>query len=187
MNTQSQDLLNHAHTQMLLRQALEEDVGGGDASSLAVLAGSDMGEGSLVARQHLVVAGLPLAEAVFLMVDPEMHLERRVDDGAPVGPGEVLLTLSGGAQSILTAERTALNFLQRLSGIATLTASASRCRRLHGRGDSRHPQDHPGVPTPGEVRRPLRRRPESPHGPLRPDHAQGQPPRGVAATSPGRT
>lgn len=108
-------------TLALIRQALEEDVGSGDASSLAVLDADDLGEGSLVARQELVLAGLPVAEAVFRDVDPDLRLDRLREDGARVSAGDVVLKLSGRARSILTAERTALNFLQRLSGVATLT------------------------------------------------------------------
>jgi nicotinate-nucleotide pyrophosphorylase (carboxylating) len=121
MNTGSADLQHQPQTLALIRQALEEDVGPGDASSLAVLAAEDRGEGRLVARQDLVVAGLPVAEAVFLEVDPDMRIGRLREDGAAVKAGEALLNISGRARSILTAERTALNFLQRLCGIATLT------------------------------------------------------------------
>jgi nicotinate-nucleotide pyrophosphorylase (carboxylating) len=114
-------LLQHRHTQALIRQALEEDVGGGDVSSLAVLTDTDLGEGTLVARQDMVVAGLPVAEAVFHAIDPSLGLEGKVQDGSRVSSGDVLMLLQGRARGILTGERTALNFLQRLSGIATLT------------------------------------------------------------------
>lgn len=121
MSEDAQSIVRHPNTQALLRQALDEDIGSGDASSQAVIDADDMGQGALVARQDLVVAGLPLAEAVFLQVDSTINLEGLVQDGASVRAGDVLMNVSGRARSMLTAERTALNFLQRLSGIATLT------------------------------------------------------------------
>ncbi|MDH6623190.1 nicotinate-nucleotide pyrophosphorylase (carboxylating) [Streptomyces sp. LBL] len=78
-------------------------------------------QAEIVARQPGVVAGLAVVEAVFARVDPEVKVETHVPDGAAVAPGEVLLTLHGSARSLITGERTALNFLQRLCGIATTT------------------------------------------------------------------
>src|SRR4051794_19172274 len=73
------------------------------------------------AREPVVVAGLPVAEAFFRALDPAVELERQVEDGAKAGAGDVLLRLRGNARTLLTAERPALNTLQHLSGIATLT------------------------------------------------------------------
>ncbi|MEV0639907.1 carboxylating nicotinate-nucleotide diphosphorylase [Streptomyces sp. NPDC050619] len=78
-------------------------------------------QAEIVTRQPGVVAGLAVVEAVFERVDPEVEVKAQVADGAAVAPGEVLLTLHGSARSLITGERTALNFLQRLSGIATST------------------------------------------------------------------
>ena len=114
---------DHPQTLALIRQALAEDVGEGDVSSLAVVDAADRGDGTVVAREELVLAGVGVAEAVFREVDAGLALLRRAEDGARLRPGDAVLDVSGPARSILTAERTALNFLQRLSGIATLTRS----------------------------------------------------------------
>ena len=107
----------------LLDLALEEDLGAnGDLTSQAVLPPDLPGRAALVARAAGVVAGLPAAELTFSIVDPQLSFQTRAPDGSVVGPGAVLAVLSGRMRSILTAERTALNFLQRLSGVATMTA-----------------------------------------------------------------
>jgi nicotinate-nucleotide pyrophosphorylase (carboxylating) len=105
----------------LIERALIEDVGSGDASSLAVLDPGDRFHGRLASRAHAVVAGVEVARAVFSTVDPAIEVVVHRDDGDSVAPGELLLEVDGPARGILTAERNALNFLQRMSGIATLT------------------------------------------------------------------
>lgn len=104
------------------RRALAEDVGSGDVTTLAVVPARALGQADLVAREPLVVAGLPLAEAAFSELAREVRLERRAADGRRVAAGEVLLRVAGPARCLLTAERVALNFVGRLCGIATLTA-----------------------------------------------------------------
>lgn len=106
----------------IVRRALEEDLAWGDVTTDAVVPSNAVVSASLVARQDGVVAGIPVAALAFELVDPELEIARRAEDGARVSPGDVLLAVSGRAASILAAERVALNFLQRLSGIATLTA-----------------------------------------------------------------
>jgi nicotinate-nucleotide pyrophosphorylase (carboxylating) len=106
----------------LIRWALEEDLGGrGDLTSLAVVPADRAGRAALVARSPGVVAGLPAARQTFAAVDPAVSFEERVADGAAVAPGAVLAVVAGPMRSILTGERTALNFVQRLSGVATAT------------------------------------------------------------------
>jgi nicotinate-nucleotide pyrophosphorylase (carboxylating) len=109
------------HTAKLIEQALAEDLGTGDATVAATVATNAMGRAHIVAKQELVCAGLPLAERVFRRLDPRMQVELCVADGQAVKKGEDVLHLSGKAAAILSGERTALNFLGRLSGIATLT------------------------------------------------------------------
>jgi len=104
-----------------IAQALAEDVGAGDVTVAATLPLYATGNARIVAKQELVCAGLPLAEKVFLTLDPAMELQRAVSEGQLVKKGQELLHLSGSGAAILTGERTALNFLGRLSGIATLT------------------------------------------------------------------
>jgi nicotinate-nucleotide pyrophosphorylase (carboxylating) len=105
----------------LIAQALAEDIGPGDATVAATIPAHAIGRARIVAKQDLVCAGLPLAEGVFHTLDPQMKLERRAEEGQLVHKGHDLLHLNGKASAILTGERTALNFLGRLSGIATLT------------------------------------------------------------------
>ncbi len=105
----------------LIDLALAEDIGPGDATSEAILPPDLCLRAHIIAKQAGVVAGLPVAEAVFRRVDPSVQFTARVSDGARVEAGTVLAEVEGPARSLLAAERTALNFLQRLSGIATLT------------------------------------------------------------------
>jgi nicotinate-nucleotide pyrophosphorylase (carboxylating) len=108
------------YVQRLVQTALEEDVGAGDATVLATIPAKAIGKARIPAREDMVCAGLPMAERVFLTLDPEMQIEQRVQEGAVVLRGDVLLYLNGKARAILTGERASLNFLGRLCGIATL-------------------------------------------------------------------
>ncbi|WP_428262570.1 carboxylating nicotinate-nucleotide diphosphorylase [Haliangium sp.] len=104
----------------LIDLALDEDLGRGDVTTEAVVGASGQRlEAAIVARERLVVFGLDVAAAVFTRVDPEIAATPRVGDGDAVAPGAVVLAVAGPAGAILRAERTALNFLQRLSGVAT--------------------------------------------------------------------
>lgn len=105
----------------VIERALAEDVGAGDVTVAATIPAQASGEARILAKQELVCAGLPLVEKIFERLDSEMDVELRVKEGQVVKRGEVLAQLSGRAGAILTGERTALNFLGRLSGIATLT------------------------------------------------------------------
>ena len=102
--------------------ALAEDVGSGDVTTLATVPESRQARAQIVARESLVTAGLVLAETTLLRISAAIHIERLTRDGQRAAPGEALLRIRGPARAILTAERVALNYLQRLCGIATLTA-----------------------------------------------------------------
>jgi len=107
----------------LIDLALREDLGGfGDITSDFILNSGKEGQASIVAKQAGVIAGLPIAERVFQKVNPAIKVINRVEEGMKVEPSEEIVCISGPLSGILTAERTTLNFLQRLSGIATLTA-----------------------------------------------------------------
>lgn len=108
--------------QALIARALEEDVGFGDVTTLCTVPAERTLTATIFARQPGVIAGLEVAAAVFRAVDATLHVELLIDDGAAVTPDAQVARLEGSARSILTAERTALNFLGHLSGIATLTA-----------------------------------------------------------------
>lgn len=106
----------------VVARALAEDVGRGDATSAATVSADVRGRGVIVAKAPLVVAGLSVAEAAFRQLDPTVVFAVRWGDGARCESGETVAEVTGQARALLTAERTALNFLQRLSGIATLTS-----------------------------------------------------------------
>ncbi len=107
----------------LVRKALAEDRGQGDVTSAATIAVGQRARGVMVAKAPMVIAGLAVAAETFAQADPAAVFEVRWSDGAHVEAGEVVATVTGDARALLEAERTALNFLQRLCGIATLTAS----------------------------------------------------------------
>jgi len=113
--------LNPEDVLAAVQLALAEDVGAGDLTSLATVPDHTTATAVLVAREPLVVAGLPVAEAVFRQVAPALEITCQAADGDQVEARQPLLRIGGAARAILTAERVALNFLQRLSGIATLT------------------------------------------------------------------
>jgi nicotinate-nucleotide pyrophosphorylase (carboxylating) len=111
-----------AATRRLFDLALAEDLDtAGDVTSLATIPADTPGRATIVARAAGVIAGLPIAEIVCAAVDPSLMFTAGTADGAVAQPGAELATLTGPMRSILTAERTVLNFLQRLSGVATLT------------------------------------------------------------------
>jgi nicotinate-nucleotide pyrophosphorylase (carboxylating) len=105
-----------------VRATLGEDLGeAGDITSAAVIPEAARFTGVMASREWIVVAGLAVAEAFFRALDPRVEIERRVEDGEAVDAGAELLRLRGRARAMLTAERSALNVVQHLSGIATLT------------------------------------------------------------------
>jgi nicotinate-nucleotide pyrophosphorylase (carboxylating) len=106
----------------LVRQALAEDRGRGDVTSAATVARGIRARGTILAKSDLVVAGIDVANEAFRQLDPQSSFEVRWGDGSRVGGGEAVADVHGDAHALLEAERTALNFLQRLCGIATLTA-----------------------------------------------------------------
>ena len=110
----------------LIDLALEEDLGRGDITTDATVGPEVRASGSIVAREAVVVAGLGVAAEVFRRVDPAIRTETGRRDGDEVAAGGDILQVSGPARGLLRAERTALNFLQRLSGIATLTRAFVR-------------------------------------------------------------
>jgi nicotinate-nucleotide pyrophosphorylase (carboxylating) len=105
----------------LVRRALAEDVGSGDATTTAIVPAGTPAKATILARQTLVCAGLPIAENVFRALDLKMRIGCLHNEGSFVEPGAELIEIAGEAQAILTGERTALNFLAHLCGIATLT------------------------------------------------------------------
>ena len=106
-----------------IRAALAEDIGPGDATTNAIIPEGSAMRGQIIAKQVGVVAGLDVARAVYRILDENVDFKAQVNEGTRVNDRQVLALVSGSARSLLTAERTALNFLGRMSGIATLTRS----------------------------------------------------------------
>jgi nicotinate-nucleotide pyrophosphorylase (carboxylating) len=112
---------NSHYVDDLVRRALDEDIGTGDASTGATIPARASARAHILARQTLVCAGLPIAEKIFRALDQDMRVTFPHNDGSFVEPGAELVQIKGNARAILTGERTALNFLAHLCGIATLT------------------------------------------------------------------
>ncbi|MGB5368618.1 MAG: carboxylating nicotinate-nucleotide diphosphorylase [Polyangiales bacterium] len=104
-----------------VRRALSEDIDRGDVTSEACVESTTIGTAKLNAREPIVVCGLPILEEVYAQVDLLVDVERHVEDGDRCGSGTTLATVSGPATSILLGERVALNFMQRLTGVSTMT------------------------------------------------------------------
>lgn len=122
-----------------IRLALAEDVGQGDYSSIACIDKTETNHAQIIVKQAGIICGLEIAQRVFEIIDQSLEIEILKQDGDIVLKGDVLMRISGKAISILTAERTALNYIQRLSGIATQTADyvklieGTSCRLLDTR------------------------------------------------------
>jgi len=112
--------LNRFDLAAFVRTTLAEDIGMGDVTSAAVIPVEARFTGVMDSRDAITVAGLPIAEAFFRALDPDVRIERLVEDGDRVAAGADLMRLEGSARAMLTAERSALNTVQHLSGIATL-------------------------------------------------------------------
>ncbi len=110
-----------AEVSQYISRALEEDIGSGDVTTNTIVPPKAFLRGRIVAKEDGVVAGLEIARLVILSLDPNARFVARVEDGTKVERGTVLADLEGSARALLTAERTALNFLGRMSGIASLT------------------------------------------------------------------
>jgi nicotinate-nucleotide pyrophosphorylase (carboxylating) len=110
-------------SEILIDLALAEDLGDGDVTSRYFIPAERKARAFVVARREGVLSGVEIAARVFARVDPGLDVETMVPDGSRVGEGALLIKVEGAARAILTAERTALNFLQHLSGVATLTAA----------------------------------------------------------------
>jgi nicotinate-nucleotide pyrophosphorylase (carboxylating) len=105
----------------IIRNALAEDIGPGDLTTSSILNGEERGEARALAKSDLVVAGIDVFTAAFRLLDPEAARRECLEDGTAVRPGQTVAVIAGSLSALLMAERTALNFLQRMSGIATMT------------------------------------------------------------------
>ena len=112
---------DHPAVARLINMGLEEDLGRGDVTTLATIPPDRSAQGKITAKADLTIAGLPLAERILALVDASAKLRLLVSEGAAVKKGQVVVEMSSNAAALLIAERTMLNFLQHLSGVATLT------------------------------------------------------------------
>jgi nicotinate-nucleotide pyrophosphorylase (carboxylating) len=114
----------------IIQEALKEDIGAGDFSSLATIPASALSSAKLVIKQAGILAGIAVAQKVFEHLDPSLQFVRLIEDGEAVKIGDIPFIVSGSSISILSGERLALNFMQRMSGIATATSELMK--RLEG-------------------------------------------------------
>jgi nicotinate-nucleotide pyrophosphorylase (carboxylating) len=147
----------------IIDMALAEDLGrAGDITGQACIDPDARLSVVWAARQDGRVAGLSCARLSLAALDPTARFEVITPDGADAAPGAILARAQGNARAVLAAERTGLNLLGKLSGIATLTRAYVRLVEGTKRHHRRHPQDHARPARPGEVRRALRRRDQPP-------------------------
>jgi nicotinate-nucleotide pyrophosphorylase (carboxylating) len=109
-----------------IRTALVEDIGDGDHTSLSTIPADAQNRARLLVKEAGILAGVDVAKAIFAEVDPALLVDTLIEDGTPMQPGDVVLTVNGNARHILTAERLVLNCMQRMSGIATYTRQLVR-------------------------------------------------------------
>lgn len=118
----------------LLDLAFAEDIGDGDHTTLSTIPADAMGRSRLLIKEKGILAGVEVAEKVFHKVDPSIKMNVLIEDGAEVAPGDVAFTAEGPVRSLLVAERTMLNIMQRMSGVATMTRKyQDRLKGLHTR------------------------------------------------------
>jgi nicotinate-nucleotide pyrophosphorylase (carboxylating) len=116
------ELMAHkAAVRKLITMAIEEDVGAGDITTVGALMGDETGSARAVAKSDTILAGIDVFKEVFFFIDPDIEFTAHTEDGAAVKRGDIIAELRGKLSSILIAERTALNFFQRMCGIATST------------------------------------------------------------------
>lgn len=112
---------NYSIIDEIITRTLHEDIGDGDHTSLATVPVNATGKGRLLVKDNGVIAGVELAQIIFNKVDPNLDVETLVNDGEHIKKGDIAFYVTGSSRSILTAERLVLNFMQRMSGIATQT------------------------------------------------------------------
>ena len=114
-------LFNNPQVEQIITLALNEDIGTGDITTLSTISEDKTATGRFVAKEDMIICGIDLAKHIFGRVDPSIEMKANFKDGDAVKKGDVIAVVSGNAQNVLTGERTALNFMQRLTGIATRT------------------------------------------------------------------
>ncbi|MCW3807089.1 carboxylating nicotinate-nucleotide diphosphorylase [Plebeiibacterium marinum] len=127
-------MINETTLNALIDNAIREDVGDGDHSSLSCIPASATGKAQLLVKENGIIAGVEIAERVFKKFDPQIKIERFIEDGTEVKTGDIVFTVEGKVLDLLKAERLVLNIMQRMSGIATRTnIYVKRLEGLHTR------------------------------------------------------
>src|SRR5271169_3746572 len=121
INLMSDITASHPDILSAIHRALTEDIGAGDITTISIVGRAAAIRGQIIAKQNGIIVGLDVAKIVYQTLDPEIEFDAKASEGARVENLQTLATISGSARALLTGERTALNFLGRLSGIATLT------------------------------------------------------------------
>lgn len=119
-------MINKEIMEKVIKKALAEDIGTGDITTQCTIPNGNMVSGSLLAKENGVLCGMEVAQTAFKLVDEDILFKAYFRDGDPIKKGDIIAEISGRAASVLTAERTALNFIQHLSGIATRTHEAAQ-------------------------------------------------------------
>lgn len=114
--------IDFQHLEKFIKEALEEDIGVGDITTNAIISDKETAAGKVIAKEDLIICGLNIVKNIFLYLDKNIEINPKLTDGGKVQKGATLLTFAGNCCALLAGERVALNILQRLSGIATLTA-----------------------------------------------------------------
>lgn len=117
-------LFNNPQVDSIITLALNEDIGTGDITTMSTIPQDKKAHGRFIAKEDMVICGIDLAQYIFSKVDPSIEFNASFSDGDKVAKGEIIAEVSGNAQNVLTGERTALNFMQHLTGIASRTAAA---------------------------------------------------------------
>jgi nicotinate-nucleotide pyrophosphorylase (carboxylating) len=116
----------------LIQSGLNEDIGKGDFSVLAAIGNETQGSAEMIMKEDAIIAGLPLAQIIYSLIDPTIQIETAAMEGSKVSKGQRILTVKGKASTILSGERLVLNFIQRLSGIATVANHYATLAKPYG-------------------------------------------------------
>ena len=158
--------LDIAQVRPLIEMAIAEDLGRGDVTTNLLFQDNETAKATIISREEIVVCGMPVIKEILRQYDKRLKMTAHARDGQSAHVGNKLATIEGPLRSMLSAERVVLNFLQRLSGIATTTAKYVRAIPRHQGQDLRHAQDAAWLAFAGEIRGSVRRRVQPPYRPL---------------------
>ncbi|MCD8568296.1 MAG: hypothetical protein LRY50_08110 [Geovibrio sp.] len=159
-------MLINGYTRRLIQLALDEDIGTGDLTAGAFESFKSQATFNFIAKDNCIICGTKVAQEVYFMLDHEVKVEFSVKDGDRITERRIIGQVTGPASSILTGERTSLNFLQRLSGVATNTAKYVEALGDSNIKNTRHSQNNPRLAQDREIRSKDRRRLEPQDRPL---------------------